>query len=560
MNRVRWSALLDGFCYAALTILVWGVSAPRRGLWQDDVQALGEAWLRSARPFGALFAPDASPLRRLTLLPSAIANATPHPVWALHLLCSSVWLAQALAAGWIVALLLPGRRWTRVVVVCLTLTATSDLTTGSPVALAYNMAALFLLAATGCGLLWLRRARKAALIASPILLGCSLLTMDVAFPALPFLVLLFVWFGARDEKRRAGALLAAWTIVGVPLGVVEWSFLHDPASYAAVALLPLSKVALVKRSILLWLENFAPWRWAFARPAWYPLRPSTVIPGRWMAAGSILAAALFLHRTRKAEDALDERGSPAPALNAVKLAVLFAMMALLVNAAYAGIWFSELHYRTHILSRVWASLAIGILAGWAATRTRRARGAAVVVVTAFVFFGAWGGMERQDFYLASWREHQRELASILDAAPALKPGTAVILRGTPPTGRYLATQADYLTAHWLRLLYDDPQLRTLRLDPVRGSGCAAAPGGIACWREGEASAYGARTFKPARFRYDELVLLDYDAPSGSWRLARSLRADPLVSGSTSDEAAYCPEQRIVSRPWTTRQRRLLLRG
>ena len=361
----------------------------------------------------------------MTLLPSAIANATPQPIWALQILCAAIWLAHGLLAGWIVGLLLPGRRWTRFVVVCLTLTATSDFTTGSMVTLAYNVAALFVLAAVGCALLWLGRGRIVALVASSILLACSLLTMDVALPAVPFLALLFVGVGGWHLTRRVGGLLVAWGIVLVPIAIVEWSFLHDPTSYAAMALLPLSKRELVTRTIALWLDNFAPWRWAFARPEWYA-RPSAVIPAVWMAAGSLLAASLFLLRVRtKDDDAGSEDGR-----RSVHLAALFATMALAANAAYAFVWFSELHYRTHILSRVWASMAIGILAGWAGTRRPGLRWAASAIVTAFVFFGTWGGIERQDFFLATWRGHQRELASILNAAPSLRPGTAVILRST----------------------------------------------------------------------------------------------------------------------------------
>src|SRR5258708_4556706 len=197
MHRARWSRLLDGLSYVPLTILVWGVNALQRGLWQDDVQALGEAFQRSLHHhwFRDLFAPSASPLRRLTLLPSAIAYATPYPIWALHVLCAAIWLAHGLLAGWIVSLLLPGRRWTRFAVVCLTLTATSDFTAGSMVALAYNVAAPFLLAALVLALPWLDRGRIVApflvLPASAILLLCSLLTMDVALPAVPFLALPF---------------------------------------------------------------------------------------------------------------------------------------------------------------------------------------------------------------------------------------------------------------------------------------------------------------------------------------------------------------------------------
>src|ERR1700690_3599003 len=113
MNRTRRSALFDGLTYAALTILVWGGNAFQRGLWQDDIQALGQAFIRLKSSFAALFLADVTPLRLLTVLPSALAWLTPYPIQALHILCSAIWLGHGLLAGWIVALLLPGRRWTR---------------------------------------------------------------------------------------------------------------------------------------------------------------------------------------------------------------------------------------------------------------------------------------------------------------------------------------------------------------------------------------------------------------------------------------------------------------
>jgi hypothetical protein len=391
MNQVWRSALRDGLCYAALTILVWGVNALQRGLWQDDVKALALAFQRSLQPdyFRVLFGPDTSPLRRLTVLPSAIANATPQPIWTLQVLCGAVWLAHGLLAGWIVGLLLPGRRWTRFVVVCLTLTATSDLMTGSMVTLAYNVAALLILAAVGCALIWLGRGRIVALIASSVLLACSLLTMDVALPAVPFLAVLFVGFGGWRPTPRLGGLLAAWGIILVPIAIVEFAFLRDPTSYAAMALVQPSTDVLVT-TFWLWLDNFAPWRWPFARPEWYPQHPSAIIPTVWMAAGSLLAASLFLIRVRTKND--DTKSEDGP--RSVHLAVLFATMALAANAAYALVWFSELHYRTHILSRIWASMAIGIFAGQLGMRKPGLRWAGSVTVTAFVFFGTWGGIER----------------------------------------------------------------------------------------------------------------------------------------------------------------------
>jgi hypothetical protein len=569
VRRARWSAVVDGLCYAALAILVWGVNALQRGMWQDDVQALAMAHMRSGS-FAALFAPDVGPLRRLTVLPSALAWATPHPVWALQILCAAIWLAQAMLAAWITALLLPGRRLARFLVVCLTLTATSDLTTGSMLTLGYNFGALQLLAAAGCALVWLgpgrAASRSAALVASTILLLGSLLTIDVGVPAIPFLVLLFILLGfsaargaethefwASGPVRRVAILLIAWSIVVIPIAIAEWRFLHDPTSYAATALIPVAKGTLVARAFGLWLVNFTPWRWAFARPAWW-VRPASVIPASWMAAGSLIAASIFLLRLRtKNDDAGLDDGR-----RSVLLAVLFVTMALAANAVYSFVQFSEIWYRTQILSRVWVSMAIGILAGWAARRKPLLRWIAYATVTAFVFFGAWGGFERQDYFLSVWRWHQRELASVLNAAPALRPGTAIILRGTPPPGRYLATEADYLSRCWLLLLYEDRNLLTMRLNPSRKSGCVAVAGGLDCWLEGQADCFADKTCLPFPFRFDSLVLMDYDAGSGTYRLVPSLHNDPLVSGHELDAEIYHPEKRIVMQPWTTRQRRLLL--
>ena len=557
MSRARWSALPDGIVYVVLTILVWGVNAFQRGLWQDDVLALGEAFWRSTRPFGALFRPSPSPLRRLTEIPSALAWATPWPIQTLHVLCASVWLGEAMLAGWIVTLVLPGRRWTRFTVVCLVLTATSDLGTGSIVGLAYNVAALFLLAAIGCALLWISGGGIIAVTSSMALLSWSLLTMEVALPALPFLAVLFVWHGGRRAARRIGVLLAAWGVIVIPAALIERSFLRDPKSYAAVALLPASLRRLVWQAIVLWLENFLPWRWAFSRPEWWRGRPpASVIPVAWMAAGALFAAALFLLRLRTKRD---DAAIPAEWRRELVLAGLLVVMALAANAAYASVWFSHLHYRTHILSRIWASAAIGIAAGWAAARWPRLRVAAYAAVAVFVFFGTWGGFERQDYFLASWRSHQRELASILDAAPAIRPGTAVILRGTPPLDCYMATSADYLTTHWLRMLYDNANLRTFRLDPRRGSDCGATIRGVLCHPEGREIAFDNKESQ-VLFRFNALVVMDYDPASGRWRLLRSLRSDRLASGHETEAKDYRPAARIIERPWTLRQERLLLEG
>lgn len=552
------SALLDGLAAVIVTILVWGVNAFQRGLWQDDTQVMGEAFERSMRahPFLDLFQPMDTPLRRLAVLPTAIAHATTEPIAMLHVLSAAIWLAHGLLAGWIVGLLLPDRRWTRFAVVCLTLTATSDYTTGSIVPLAYNTAALMLLVAVGCALRWLRDGGPMALTASAALLAASLLTMDVALPAVPLLALLFVLIGGRETPRRVAGLLAAWSLVLVPIAIAEWTFLHDPESYAAIALRPLTPIAFVKRSLSLWLTNLTPWSWPFDRPVWYA--PSgAVISVAWMIIGSTCAAAVVLFRLRTKEDRLCEDDRADDRWRGLWLAALFLLMALMANAAYAGVQFSDLHYRTHILSRIWSSLAIGIAAGMT-LRMPRLRTLADGVVIAFVFLGTWGGMERQDFFLGTWQRHQRELASILAAAPSVRPGTAIILRGSSSGHLLMATEADYLAQHWLRLLYNDPHLRTLRLDPTRGSACQpAAGGGVDCWPEGQRACRAAGTCAPTAFRLDTPIVMDYDPRTHTYALVRSLANDPLA-GVVGEAARYRPDARIVARPLSARQQRLLL--
>src|SRR5258706_288935 len=95
--------------------------------------------------------------RRLYSLPFRLALATPQPIRTLHLLFGAAWLGQALAAGWISRLLMPGRRLTQFLAICLTLTATSDYLTNNLTALGYNLSALMLLLAVGCSLRYVTR-------------------------------------------------------------------------------------------------------------------------------------------------------------------------------------------------------------------------------------------------------------------------------------------------------------------------------------------------------------------------------------------------------------------
>jgi hypothetical protein len=154
--------------------------------------------------------------------------------------------------------------------------------------------------------------------------------------------------------------------------------------------------------------------------------------------------------------------------------------------------------------------------------------------------------------------HKKELLSIVTTAPALTPGTGVILRSGSTPGLYLATEADYLAQCWLILLYDDRAIHALRMAPDRGSGCRANPMGLDCWRESQAECVAVGTCAADRFPYATLVMLDFDDRAGIFRLVSDPRGDPLLGHSGAALSGYRPAARILTRPLTSRQRALLL--
>jgi hypothetical protein len=522
-----------------------------RGLWQDDTLLLRLARTFQGHGFMAALTPVVTPLRRLYSLPFRLALATPQPIWTLHLLFGATWLGQALAAGWISRLLMPGRRLTQFLAICLTLTATSDYLTNNLTSLGYNIGALMLLLAVGCSLRYVSGGGAGWIAIACAAAAVSVWTIDVAIPALPFVPLLLFWRGGTEAWRRILLVLAALGLTLAPAALIEWRFLHDPTGYAAVAMLPMPLAERLYRTMSLWCENFAPWRWAIARPVWYP-RPAAAIPSWAMGLAAGVAEEWFRARLAQNSD------RPERTTWTLLLAGIFAAMALIANAAYAGLQMADIHYRTQILSRTWASLAVAVSVGWAVQQWPRFRIALLLVPVLFVGFGVWGGLERQDLWVSTWRLHKRELLSIVTAAPALTPGTGIILRSPPTPDLYLATEADYLAQSWLILLYDDTAIHALRMAPDRGTGCRATPEGLECWHEGQAECFDAGTCPADRFPYETLVILDFDNQRGTWRLVSTARGDPLLGGSTAALARYQPVGRIVQRPLTPRQRALLL--
>jgi hypothetical protein len=298
----------------------------------------------------------------------------------------------------------------------------------------------------------------------------------------------------------------------------------------------------------LWIVNLAPWTWAFNRPAWYARSPlQQPVPLWLMIALAILGTAVFIWGLRRCGRPLS---SVTGRFRTAALAIVLALLSVAANAIFAGVPLSPLHYRTHFLSGIWIAVLLAVVVG---TLMQRWRWVAVVPVV-FVGGGIMSGLERQGFFQGSWQLHQRELVSIVRAAPALKPGTKVVL-WVPEHPRYLATEIWY-AQQWLCLLYRDfDLLGTSYWSRLHGSGCRADSAALTCWGPGQAQCFAAGTCPGVAYPYDKLLVLGFDLDSGMYRVMHELPTEQPVA-----PAGYQPEGRIVSRPLTTLQRRLLMLG
>jgi hypothetical protein len=215
-------------------------------------------------------------------------------------------------------------------------------------------------------------------------------------------------------------------------------------------------------------------------------------------------------------------------------------MIVAAHAAYSGVQLAEVRYRTHLVTRLLASILVALLAAALARRLRDPR-LALALPALFVGLGIAGGLERQDTYLATWRRQRMELASILDAAPALDPKATLVLSLAPDPGGFQATRVPYLASAWMLLLRDDPSVagRTVVSLPGWGSDCRPDTPGLTCSGGPGSGVYA----------WDRLVVLGFDPASFRYG---------LVGGIPESSGAYQPRRLIRPAPLSERARSLLV--
>lgn len=525
--------------FTGLTLVVWGLFAFDRGFWQDDVNVLALAHDARARLglLRALVFPMGSPTRVLLGVPSLLAELTGFPVAALQAIHGLTWLGIGVACAALVRTLFPDRPLAAFSAGALTICASSDFLTNSLVAVGYNLAVLgFVLFLVGA-LRFLGGGSWGLLAGGIACLLVSVYTIDVAAPALVLAPVLFALAPAAGRRRIA--LFAVSGVAILPYAVVFTRFMLNPGSYAAAAKLNLDPPEYAARAAIFVLNNVLPWQWALDR-ADFGAPPSRIVPTAIWVVSAAACVALFAARARR----LALGGTPpAPAgRRALASLGLLLAMAAASNVAFVSVHFSDIFYRTHLLSRVFVSAALGFAID-ALLRSRRAVVGWALAAT-FVGFGAAGAVERQDYFLSSWRDHRRELASLVEAVPSVKSGASLVLF-MPEDPGWHATKADYIMRAWIRLLYDEtPDLanRVFRWTPGAPGGCKTEDAvGLRCWVDAEGPCVKAGTCPGHLVPFESLVLAAFNPLEGRYRLVSRGDEDAPLSISAP---TYAPERLI----------------
>lgn len=543
-----------GLAVLALCTTAW--TAFDRGLFQDDAQTLFRIYLVDgfwAQAWHAI----GTPTRRLQGVPYAMALRLDDPLRSLQIWSEALPFAIAIV---VMAIARLGARLPRAwafMAGALTITASSDWLTASPVAIGYHLAIL-LHAAGALGLVAFTAGRHPAWLVAGVTAGiASLWTVDAATTLYPFTPLL-AWAMATDAGGRRRALLAAvpWWLAAAPYYVAFAAFLGDGTSYASVAILDTPWWHRAARLTLLVLQNVTPWRWASARPDWFGPLPIDWWPQALVAIAiglaTTAAVAWWLHTT-------DREAGSAAAPSAARLALAFAASAVVVNATYMAVHLAHLYYRTQLHSRIWVSLALATGLSVLSRRGPRHVRLAAAFAGVFVAGGIAGGQERQAYFNAQWQRHRIELASLAEAFPTDRTAHLVLYRPNPP-GLYRATEAPYLARAWATLLGEDQRAECRLFLVAAEHGTSCAPDGDALVCTGDHSVRcGGYAATGHRIPWSRLVVASWNAPAGRYDVQPTLPAAFVPAGPAGDAArrAYQPAHWATGAVETRLARQLL---
>ena len=558
--------LVDVAIFCLLTLLVWGLFAFDRGFWKDDLLFVARTDERLTEgPLELLRPQPHTPTRRLQLLPFAAALSTGFPREMVQLIYGLVWFAK----GWCVyataLAIFPGRLRLAFLAGAIALCSTGDFYINSTGSLHYSLSILAFFGALLCGLRWLARGGALFLCGAALLIQLSVYTIDAALTSLALAPVLFFITSGFRWTRRLVTLLVVWVLACAPYAVEFLLFMLDDESYAGWGVQEFSVLNWAGRAFTLWLYNWTPWEWSTRSQVFFGWQAPHLIPTSWRWFSALVGSGVVLLWAVRRRAGTGEAGNAGPYWLTVGSCFVFAAAS---SGMFAFARLSEFFYRTQILSGLWVALVVAALCDSAAragarvragdVRTTGARlvgGLGIATAVGWVGFGIFGGLERQNFFLASWQQQQRELRSLVEAVPGLDSTAYLVLR-IPPELRGLATEHTEYARQWSMLLYGDPQL-TERVFVIsyRGGGCRPEEQDLFCWHERAATGGFEHRYEEhweVLIPYESLVVATFDAERGGYALERTLPAE--LRGRPE---LYAPEKLITPVGASERSRKLL---
>ena len=539
--------------WLVLVLLVWGIFAVDSGLYQDDATQLSvaqEAFRHSG--VNGLFENAGTPTRRLLNVVFILPWITGESAWGLQLLTGLLWLATGWIAWRLCRVLLPNDRRVAWIAGTLTICATSDYLTVSPVAVGYLASVLLgLLALEGC-LRFIEDGRLVPLALGALAAASSVFVIDGATVGLAMAPALFLAFRGPIRRRLIASIVLCLSLA--PYAAIFYAARRDPGSYLRIAAPALALGDRVGRTLRLTARDFSPWEWPRIVPL-FGAPPPRLVPVWLWAAGALLALVLILRGLGRWKS----RSASLTTGQDLLIGTWCLAATVATHAAWAGVSASTGFYRTQLFSRVLVSALLGLVASRLLNPKGLSRLTGFALVAVFTGFGVAGGLARQDHFLSTWRQHRKELRSIVDAVPEAQAATKLLLV-LPHEPTYTAMPVPYLAERWATLLWPDPSGRpsVFLWSEDAGSACVADTTGFRCRPHEQQACFDAGTCPGVMLPWERLIVMTWESDEGRFKLVERVPSR-LLGYLPSSDLDYRPRDRIVevSPP---RRVRSLLRG
>ena len=364
------------------------------------------------------------------ILAIVLVTHTPAPTVCLQIFYGFVWLLNGLAIARLARVLWPDSLPFPLVAGCLMITATSDFMTTSVVYSPHLFGiALFFLGIAQLLLCAKQDGTVKQAIGAALLLGISFFTVEYTYPMIPLLPIL-LWLHVRPFKTaHQWRAFIALGLAFIPAFVLLLTCTFQPGTYAArVAKPTLSLGPLLASTATQVMHNFLPLSWAWrAIPPWYDNYVDIIPYWYFILLGTLSSLIVLFFFWRQSRAISPIKASQARHLAFLLILVLLAIVALNGASAQLG---GEYFVRSHFVSRGMSSLSIALVICVLAQRSL-SRWVAAAILVFFVSTGVWGGIERQGYNLAYALAERRELASLLQAVPALAPSVQLLVIQPP---------------------------------------------------------------------------------------------------------------------------------